>query len=383
MNRYSNGKAMLLGLLAILAVLPLVRLLEAEEAAVRQAVGRDDFHLDVRLLDDATLKPLAGFSLRLISPLGAWCAPQNTDAQGKARLEGPIANADLAASSPAAVFDLVGWLLEATGPGYITKLVPLSDLIPGLIPLETRFTLPHQEVHLLKEGTNQALSQRPTEHFVREDRWGRHIDLYLYEGRFHASMVAGVHGKWFRMKAGSVVENTKGLLALHAERGKVLLREDAPETDDWHVDELARLNWKGRLYLIGSKQWVSFCNAVNQGEEPCGNDYGEFFLRSGDNRIEVDGLPSVPELWNNYLLRDSIRAQVVEITSDGDALINVGSDSSLRAGMELLPLNPRDFSDQIVIKSEPGRSLIKTKYPKGRYRRIAIGDVVVSKQPSN
>lgn len=226
MNRHSKGAAMLLSLVVFIAVSPVVRLPETGEAPVRRVIGRDDFHLDVRLLDDATLKPLAHFSLRLISPLGAWCVPKNTDAQGMARLAGQIVYAGLDAPPPAPeVFDLEGWLLEAKGPGYITKLVPLSDLIPGMIPLDTRFTLPLQELHLLKQGTNQAHSQPPIEHFVRKDQWGRHFDLYLYEGRFHAIMVAGIHGKWFEFKAGSVGESKKGLLTLHTERERNCCRE--------------------------------------------------------------------------------------------------------------------------------------------------------------
>jgi hypothetical protein len=49
--------------------------------------------------------------------------------------------------------------------------------------------------------------------------------------------------------------------------------------------------------------------------------------------------------------------------------------------MQLLPPEQYAFSDQTVEKAEPGRAILRTKFPRGRYRRIAVGDVVVTRRP--
>lgn len=126
---------------------------------------------------------------------------------------------------------------------------------------------------------------------------------------------------------------------------------------------------------------MSFCNAVNQGEEPRSNDYGDFFLRDGDEKKAVDGLPPLPEPWGQYLLKAPVRAKVVQVLRSGDAKINLGSAAGLRKGMELVPLEEYLFSEQIVDSVEENSAVLKTKHPQGRYRRIRVGDEVSTRRP--
>ena len=136
-----------------------------------------------------------------------------------------------------------------------------------------------------------------------------------------------------------------------------------------------------RRYLVPDDKLLAFCNAVNQGVEPRDSDYGDFDLKEGHEAIAVEGFPTAPEAWKAFLLKAPLRGTVVELLPDFKARINIGKKDGLRVGMELLPTEEYLFSDQEVISLEADHAVIRTKYPNGRYRLIAIGDVVSTRRP--
>ncbi len=106
-----------------------------------------------------------------------------------------------------------------------------------------------------------------------------------------------------------------------------------------------------------------------------------FFLRNGDEKKFVNGLPKLRAQWDEYLLREPLRAGVVRLGGDGEAVIDAGTASGLRTGMELMPEQRSAFSTQVVDSVEVDKAYLKTRYPNGSFRRIRVGDVVVSRIP--
>ncbi len=110
------------------------------------------------------------------------------------------------------------------------------------------------------------------------------------------------------------------------------------------------IRWGGRHYLVPEDRLVDFCNAVNSKTEPRAQRHGLFFLRRGDEDIEVSGLPKMPEGYRHCLLERPIEATLTEIMdrkiSETDwgtevltlrANIDKGSTDGVFEGMSLNP----------------------------------------------
>ena len=105
---------------------------------------------------------------------------------------------------------------------------------------------------------------------------------------------------------------------------------------------LRAVKWGSRIYLLYDNDFGYFAKAVNAGFEPRDNPrsegifFGSFYLREGDEKKRVSGLPSVPQEWQSLLLKKPITAKVVGIVGEGPeriALLNKGSLAGLRVGM--------------------------------------------------
>ena len=87
------------------------------------------------------------------------------------------------------------------------------------------------------------------------------------------------------------------------------------------AEELIPVAWQGRRYLIPPDDFINFCNEVNDGLEPRKGVHGLHLLRRGDEQVEAEGLPTVPEKYRPYLLTDPIEAEIIRVgacTSDSD-----------------------------------------------------------------
>ena len=95
-----------------------------------------------------------------------------------------------------------------------------------------------------------------------------------------------------------------------------------------------RVPWGKRLYLIAEGDELDFCNAVNL-RGPKDGLLTFFYLRKEGRDQPIDGLPKLPEQWMRYLLREPVTAHVTEMTWEGWAKIDRGSDVGVFVGMKL------------------------------------------------
>jgi hypothetical protein len=122
-------------------------------------------------------------------------------------------------------------------------------------------------------------------------------------------------------------------------------------TDKKEVARYRPVAWGERLYLLPADDLLSFCNAVNLGTEPRRNwaeemmsgsaYFGSFYLREGDEKKSADGLPQLPERWQEYLLKKPVAGVVLSIDGDNTATISVGGREGLKEGMVLTVVGGR------------------------------------------
>jgi hypothetical protein len=108
-----------------------------------------------------------------------------------------------------------------------------------------------------------------------------------------------------------------------------------------HSETYHRVKWGERLYLLHGKQFIMFCNAINQGYEP--NRSGSiFYLRTGDEKRPAAGDPDIPPEWLDYLLDEPVEGKVLDVQID-KIVLDAGRDKGLKVGME------------VVVEGEDGR----------------------------
>lgn len=185
--------------------------------------------------------------------------------------------------------------------------------------------------------------------------WGDGLGANL---SLHLSPTAGFAYEWhgclglYDYNHGSLKETREGLR----------LQADLEEWEAYL--DLGRtfvpIRWGDRHYLIPQDRLVAFCNAVNSKSEPRENRHGWFFLRVGDENIEVTGLPDMPARYRSCLLEQPIEATLTKIMerkivrpdSESDVLtlratIDKGTADGVFEGMVL---NPKDRILSIVMK---------------------------------
>lgn len=107
---------------------------------------------------------------------------------------------------------------------------------------------------------------------------------------------------------------------------------------------LVPVKWGKRIYLLDEKSFDDFTDAINLGFEPRDDLRSEpyagmFYLRDGDERKPVSGIPSLPREWSALLLKNPVTATVVSIYGNQQetiAIINKGSRDGLRVGIKLI-----------------------------------------------
>lgn len=110
----------------------------------------------------------------------------------------------------------------------------------------------------------------------------------------------------------------------------------------WYVP----VAWGIRKYLIHTNDLIAFCNAVNEGEEPRKNRFGNFLMQEDDETKEVSGWPEVPLDHRRYLLRKPVEAIITKVgkleeKKEGaypkvvEIELNQGSKAGLVVGMAM------------------------------------------------
>jgi hypothetical protein len=187
------------------------------------------------------------------------------------------------------------------------------------------------------------------------------------------------HTPWFEVKYGDV-RRTAGGLQLSVRGQEVIRRTDGHEYN-WFPNQLVPVQWGTRQYLVPTERRIAFCNAVNQGEEPRSDDFGEFALGEGQHEIAVTGGPEVPPGWAQYLLKEPVEGMVTELLPGSLARVSAGHKDGLRAGMELLPTDEKLPAQMEIVSVKERECVIKTKRTLGMDRDIRAGDVLSTARP--
>jgi type II secretory pathway pseudopilin PulG len=69
------------------------------------------------------------------------------------------------------------------------------------------------------------------------------------------------------------------------------------------------VHWGDRWYLVPNEAGEAFCDDVKRGREPRKNVHGHFYLREGDFKKKVSGLPTVPKEWETWFQKTPIEQQ--------------------------------------------------------------------------
>jgi hypothetical protein len=138
---------------------------------------------------------------------------------------------------------------------------------------------------------------------------------------------------------------------------------------DSHIDEieLFPVRWGERHYIIFANQMVDFCNAVNSGMEPDARFRSRFLLKKEDEEKQVEGKPSIPAQYQEYLLSEPVNASILVVRPShvripyGDpelsfrvypVTLNAGRAEGIKIGMELHTYQPRNLQSAKIIKVE-------------------------------
>jgi len=345
--------------------------------------------LEFVVLDDDTSTPVKGAAVWLTDPFGG----ASGDGEDIATLSDDRGNA-----APSRDFDLgelvnnvkdgnrfqvIGWRVKVSAEGYQTSIIPLFEYTGNVIDYPTA-KVKQSVIRLRRTGNTKPDHGLKPLRYVYQD-WGNQVSLVFYGEKFDALLscpkLCSRHTPWFEDKHGTVT-SVDGALRLRVQNQELIRRRDGEE-HQWFVNDLVPVKWGKRQYLVPQERGIAFCNAVNLGKEPRASNYGDFPLGEGQEAVAVAGLPAVPEAWSGYLLKTSVQGEVTELLPDLIAKVNVGRKQGLRAGMELVPTEQYLFSDMEIVRVEDRESIIRPKYPNGRYRKIRVGDIVSTHRPSS
>jgi len=95
-------------------------------------------------------------------------------------------------------------------------------------------------------------------------------------------------------------------------KGHLILTPEQPNKEEGFgctVTDFIPVRWGERLYLVPKDYGNGFCSDVNRGREPRSGSLGNFYLREGDWKKKVTGLPDVPKEWEALLQKKSIEHQ--------------------------------------------------------------------------
>ena len=272
MSRVSRMKKSLLDvavLLLVVAVAPsrdlFSRTLPELDGAIR---------LEFVVLDDETARPVKGAGVRLIDPFGYESDDGEelvmlSDDRGRVAISrdfdlGEVLN-DAKNGNRIRVF---GWRVKVTAKGYEPSTTPLFEHTGELLD-ERNPKVKHPNIRLHRgKGSNAGAGPR-CEMFISRD-CSIELSLVITGDRFDAlascPKLCSEHTPWFEVKHGSI-KTVDGAFQLSV-RGEELIRRHDGEEYNWLPNNLVPVPWGKRRYLIPREQGISFCNAVNQGEEP-------------------------------------------------------------------------------------------------------------------
>lgn len=167
----------------------------------------------------------------------------------------------------------------------------------------------------------------------------QHEPLFTYVGKYFCGDGLGFNQSLEIKFDGHYEYALQGCLGKYSKHiGRIKLEENGSVVLDGkglaEPKILKPIRWGSRLYLMEPSHYLEFCNDINEKLEPRKDEHGSAFLRAGDEKKVVSGLPEVPTEWLNHLLKHRVEGKIIQVFGQ-TATINVGSLSGLRPGMRL------------------------------------------------
>ena len=131
--------------------------------------------------------------------------------------------------------------------------------------------------------------------------------------------------------------------------------------------ELVPIHWGERLYLIPKDEGKGFCNRVNMYGSGILGPSVAYFIREGDEKKDVSGLPAVPEEWTAMLLPEPLTGRVIEAVSPRRAKVDLGVRNAVWNGMSLW-VNCEGAHVAKVVEVHPAHCYIESNNPATVYR---------------
>jgi len=120
-------------------------------------------------------------------------------------------------------------------------------------------------------------------------------------------------------------------------------RRDGARYERNRAGRLLIVSWGRRTYLVSPLTVVDFCNAINGGDEPRCDRWGDYYLRWSDWTASADQRPRLPAFAAPYLLASPIQGRILRLAEQGNevasladqgmALLDVGYLDGLKMGM--------------------------------------------------
>jgi hypothetical protein len=142
------------------------------------------------------------------------------------------------------------------------------------------------------------------------------------------------------------------------------------------------VTWGERHYLISRDRLLEFCNSVNGGLIPDvrWRDFG-VYLRDGDQKKKAAGPPPLPKECSPYLLAKPQHGKITSLIDAYTAVVDIGHERGLRAGMELytdFPMNFEKNVEVIIVDVHDNDCIVQVKYPSFLERPLKVDNLVHS-----
>ena len=187
--------------------------------------------------------------------------------------------------------------------------------------------------------------------------------------------------------------------------GSLLLKYEQPNDQEslGLAEHVLPVAWGDRMYMLSEKELPAFVSAVNLGDEPRKAAQGSFFMREGDERHRVYGMPVLPTAQQSLIREVPLEVGVVSANRLHDNRtdpfvcryrleLDHGANDGLAVGMKLLAIGGGAGNRITLEQTTPTRAIgtvmlfgdectemdrrpsTKTRFTTGAYRGISSSD---------
>jgi hypothetical protein len=171
-------------------------------------------------------------------------------------------------------------------------------------------------------------------------------------------------------------------------QGRYLVLIPGPHISNWGLEApevMVPMIWGKHVFLLrdfyGVDGIVEFCNTVNSKRtEALKLLWLWCYHRTGDQEVQLDGTPSLPEEWQDCILDAPIDPEVIKV-EDKFILLNMGHSDGLRIGMQLYLKNREEFTERAIWKIIEVNAKESRAIPYGSTPPISVGQKLSTRAP--